>query len=313
MSELEPVLPFRWDITRRNQLGKLIGELELDNDARLEEELYRAASGRDWLSIDRTIPITTWFQRELVRCTARIIAFSDNSDLYFVGRSLESVFDFLSGVLLDTSWAGRLNLLHFSMSDTTEKQVRQMYPQALSSMRRYLAHIELAPGQIAQRERPVAFVDIVATGATFGNLIGLLNNWCAQTNRDWGAVRHKLRLVGLPQRWQTSPKTVRWQQEAEWTGLMEKGAVKNVSIPSALFHYFGAAQSKTTESYSPWRWGDPAVMEPNYSKGTRMALRMAVSLFDEGQTKQARDAFARELSKQPAMQHTWFRELVQEM
>jgi hypothetical protein len=220
------------------------------------------------------------------------------------------MFDFLSGLLFETSWAERLNLLHFSMSGTTDEDVK---PQALKAIKHYLAHAGLEPAKIAQRERPAAFVDIVATGETFGRLIRLLNNWCLQTNRDWAAVRYKLRLVGLPQRTKSSPNTSRWQQRVDWIELIEPGTVKNVSIPSALFHYFGAAQSKTTESYTPWRWGDPSVMEPNYDQRTMLALRMAVSLFDEGRKKEVREAFAKELSKQPAMQNAWFRGLIQEL
>lgn len=307
---METVVPFRWDIAKRSQLGKLLDELEPGWVSEIQAEMYRAASGRDWLSVDHSLHITEWFQRELVRCTARVVAFSDNSDLYFVGRSLESMYDFLSGLLFDTSWRDRLNLLHFSMSRVEEDEVK---PQALNAMKQYMAQIGLAPAKIAQRERPLTLVDIVATGETFGKLVRILKDWCLQTNRDWVAVQHKMRIIGLPQRTKTSPNTRRWQQWVDWISLIEPGNIKNVSVPSALFHYFGAAQSKTTESYTPWRWGDPEVMEPKYDPRTRMALRMAVSLFDEGCKKEVREGFAREMSKQTAMQYAWFRGLAQEL
>ncbi|NLC24613.1 MAG: hypothetical protein GX776_09170 [Oxalobacter sp.] len=40
----------------------------------------------------------------MLPCCARIIAFAGNSDLVFVGRSPESFFDLLSGMLFDTTW-----------------------------------------------------------------------------------------------------------------------------------------------------------------------------------------------------------------
>jgi hypothetical protein len=95
--------------------------------------------------------------------------------------------------------------------------------------------------------------------------------------------------------------------------LLDGGAIKNVSIPAGLFEYVGAAQSKISVSYTPWRWGDPRVLQPNYDLDTRLALRMAVYLFDEGKQKGAKRVFARELRKLPAMEHAWFRALIQEL
>lgn len=43
------------------------------------------------------------FQEQLLVACARVLALCDNSSLYFVGRSPESIFDHLSGLLFDTS------------------------------------------------------------------------------------------------------------------------------------------------------------------------------------------------------------------
>jgi hypothetical protein len=86
--------PFRWNIQRRSEMGGL-----LDGPP---------------------APSYPGFLDDLLPCCARIIGFAGDSDLYFVGRSPESLFDHLSGLLLDSSWADRPRLLHFSMRWTSE-------------------------------------------------------------------------------------------------------------------------------------------------------------------------------------------------
>jgi hypothetical protein len=80
--------PFRWNITRRSQLGGLVE--------------------------GSPPPTYAGFIDDLQQCGARVIALCDNGDLFFVGRSPESLFDHLSGLLFDSSWARRLWLVQFS-------------------------------------------------------------------------------------------------------------------------------------------------------------------------------------------------------
>src|SRR5918997_5672877 len=96
--------PFRWDLTRRNQLGNLI------------------AGERAW-AYDA-------FPDHLLPCCSRVLAFAGDSDLVFIGRSPESIFDHLSGLLFSTSWFDRLELLHFSMRFREESEIRKEYPEA---------------------------------------------------------------------------------------------------------------------------------------------------------------------------------------
>ena len=256
-----------------------------------------------------------WFVTELRRCAARVIAFCDNSDLFFVGRSPDCIFDYLSGLLFDSSWANRLNLLHFSTGALDWQEAFEYYPSGVADadMRQYLTHLGLDPTGLARRERSVAIVDIVATGETFGKLVSFFKDWCVAEGSDWPAVRRKIRIVGLKQRTKTSPNTHRWQQHAEWISLLEARAVKNVSIPMVLFHFLGGGQPKMSKSYHPVWWGDPRVLVPDYDEKTLMALRLALSLFDDGMQKSDRAKFAKELSNQPAMQYSWFRDLLPEV
>ena len=279
--------PFRWDLTRRNQLGGLInGEKAWTYEA---------------------------FSDHLLRCCARVLGLAGDSDLVFVGRSPESIFDHLSGLLLDTTWFDRLELLHFSMRFREESEIRKEYPEAIRAMRSYLRQLELHPEGIATRRRPAAFVDLVLTGDTFGRLITFLRNWAEDIKYDWNAVRRRIRLVGITERTKTSPKTWRWQQHAAWLPLLKRGSVKNVSIPRELWEYLGNYQDKVSHSYTPSRWGDPALSSPSHDDGQLKALRLALELFEQGGVRGRREQFASLLVKEPAMKYGWFRMLVQEI
>jgi hypothetical protein len=279
--------PFRWDLTRRNQLGSLVvGE---------QAESYPA------------------FFDHLLTCCSRVLAFGGDCDLIFVGRSPESVFDHLSGLLFDSSWLDRLELLHFSMRFQEEAAVRQEYPEAIAAMREYLQHLDLHPAGIATKVRPVAFIDLVLTGDTFGRLITFLHNWSNSTGYDWNAVKRRIRLIGITERTKTSPKTWRWQQQSSWVSLLESRSIKNVSIPRALWQYLGNYQYKVSQSYPPSRWGDHELSLPSYSEDQIKAVRLAYELFELGRTKERRKQFVSLLVKEAAMEHEWFRTLVQEI
>lgn len=280
-------IPFRWDLTRRKNLGSLVdGE---------QAESYPA------------------FDDHLLPCCSRVLGFGGDSDLIFVGRSPESIFDHLSGLLFDSSWFDRLELLHFSMRFHDEATVLQEHPESITAMRAYLQHLDLHPAGIATRTRPAAFIDLVATGETFGRLITFLRNWSDSTGFDWNAVKRRIRLIGITEKTKTSPKTWRWQQQASWVSLLESRSIKNVSIPRVLWQYLGNYQYKVSQSYTPSRWGDPELSVPSYSESQIKAVRLAYELFEFGRTKERRKQFVSLLVKEPAMKHEWFRMLVQEI
>lgn len=280
-------LPFRWDLTNRNHLGSLV-----------EGEKAVSYPG---------------FFDDLLCCCSRVLAFAGDSDLIFVGRSPESIFDHLSGLLFDTVWFDRLELLHFSMRFREEQAILQERPKAIAAMRGYLQHCGLHPEDIATRIRPVAFIDLVLSGETFGRLITFLRNWTNEIKYDWNAVNRRIRLIGITEKTKPSPKTWRWQQRTSWISGLQSGSIKNVSIPRVLWEYLGNYQDKVSRSYTPSRWGDPELSLPDYSEQQIKALRLAYDLFEFGRTKVRRQQFVSLLVKEPAMKNQWFRTLVQEI
>lgn len=279
--------PFRWNLTRRDHLGSLI-------------EGERARIYKD-------------FMADLLPCCSRILAFAGDSEMVFVGRSPESIFDYLSGLLFDSSWFERLALLHFSMRFREESKIRDEHPGAVDSMREYLRHLGLHPEAIATKNRPVAFIDLVLSGDTFGRLVTFLFNWSNEIGYDWKAVKRRIRIIGITERRKTSPNTRRWQQHSDWISLLGTRAVKNVSIPIEFWRYLGDYQQKVSESYTPPRWGDPVLASPGYSPDQLMALRLAFDLFELGRTKENREELVSMLTRETAMKQEWFRNLVAEL
>ncbi|HSE36721.1 MAG TPA: hypothetical protein VLG74_05405 [Blastocatellia bacterium] len=194
-----------------------------------------------------------------------------------------------------------------------EADIKQKYPIAIAAMRDYLRLLTLDPPTLLRRVRSVSFVDLVLSGETFKGLISVLHNWSKESLVEWGAVSRKIRLIGITERTKTSPKTWRWQQHANWTKILQRGSIKNVSIPDDLWRYLGDYQFKVTRSFTPARWPHPDSGRPSYSDEQLKALRLAYDLFEYGTTRERRLELATHMAREPAMKFKWFRNLALEL
>lgn len=278
-----PSPPFRWDVTKRHQLGRLIAGWQPN----IKEE----------------------FLSELLLCSARVLAFSDDGELHFVGRSLDSLFDLLSGLLARTSWENRLHLLPVSLRFDREAMRESLTVQML---RGYLDSLWLAPRQVASRERPAVLVDIVSTGQTFGELIGTWHTWASEAGLPWEQVRAKIRLIGITQRSKTSPNTHRWQQHVPWASLLRPRAIKNVSVPPWFWEEL-TERPKITRSFRPKAWTDPGNAHPSRDVEALDGLREALFFYETGRMAETRERFAALLADTPGMSASWFRSLLHEL
>jgi hypothetical protein len=280
-------LPFRWNLARQEQLGRLV---------------------------DAGGPPPPDFLPEIQQCCVRILARAGNADLFFVGRSPENMFDYLSGILAGTSWANRCSLINISMRLWSLHDVRNISPGTLPAIYAQLAAAGLTPDLIRRRAYPVALVDLVLDGFTFGNLVDLWLDWARNEGIDPAAVRRRLRFVGITERKKTSPKTWRWQQHAAWTGQFRPGMIKNISIGDDLWWYLADDQPKVQASNPPWRWAADTRAEPIHNPKALEALQLALNLYRLGQSQEHRRAFARLMAReQTAMRSAWFRTMAGEI
>ena len=278
--------PFRWNIARREQLGKLIADIPHRN-----------------LNRDGFLP-------DLRRVAARVLAFADNADLVFIGRTPENLFDYLSGAFAGVDDAPALHLVQFSLRWAGDGGVRALAPDKLDGFFAYLTEAKLDAARIARAAAPLALVDFVAHGGTMQNFVELLELQAERQGADWNAVQRRLRIIGLRVRTHNSPNTWRWQQHQDWLHRIPDTVIKNVSAPGRLLYYIANTQDKVTHSFHPGLWDldkDPA---SEASNAQRTALAFAVQLYDAGQSRDERNRLAAEIAALPEMKQAATRRLV---
>ncbi|MDG4765420.1 hypothetical protein O7632_15140 [Solwaraspora sp. WMMD406] len=240
-------MPFRWDLVTPDQLGTLL---------------------------DGAVPPSLWFLDELVTCTGKVLARSGNGDLYFVGRSLDSMFDLLGGVLAGPVGVQRLHRLPLSFqrpavrSGSRRWRRRPLTRAEVAQGRRFLDAVGLTPRALARRDRPAVLVDVVHRGGTFTELFTLL--------RDW---------------------------------MLPAAAVTNVSLDPSVWSHFGDHQVKLTRSLYPDRWLAEDT-GPGRGERTRQALAEAAALVAYGRSWAGRHAVARAIGRDHALAQPWLRTLV---
>jgi hypothetical protein len=280
-------LPFRWKLAGRPRLGSL-----LDGE---REHAYRG------------------FYEDLRECCVRVVASAADGDLVFVGRSPESIFDYLTGVLSGTSWSDRAVLLNFSMRYEAVEELARTEPQAVAAIRYQLAALGLSPSQIAGSARPKVFVDLVYRGSTFGHLLGLLEHWAADIRVDVAAVRRRIRFLGITDRTKNSPNTWRWYQQVEWARRLPRSALRSISIPYGLWTYLGDSQKKVARWHPPARWSAEDAALPPRDEDALKALRLAHRIHERGRERAERSRFAAELAAQRQLREPSVRRLVLEL
>jgi hypothetical protein len=277
--------PFRWDLSRREQLPRLI----LANDD----------LGEDWFA----------FEAELRTCAAKVIAAAGDTDWVFVGRSPEHLFDYLSGAFQGIAGAPSLTLLLFSLRGNIET-VAQENPRALAALGSYFANERLDPNAIAAYGKAVTFIDVVDTGSTFRNLARCLQLWSSQQRCDWNAVQRRIRFLGLTARQKTSPKTWRWQQHQDWLRELPDAEVRNVSMPFWLARWMTSVLEKVTPSHTVDRWALIRGGRRKWSRERHIALKTACRLYDLGDTRSERLALAAKITRHADMSDPWLRSIV---
>jgi hypothetical protein len=286
-NELEVNLPYRWDLVTPEQLGTLMpADAEPD----------------------------VWFLDELVECAAKVVARGGNGDLFFVGRSLDSMYDLLCGAFEDTVDAPRLERLPLSFAlrmikvDGGRRSERLTYPHVLRA-RYVLKDLGLSPYHLARRHRPVTFVDVVHGGGTFTELYTIIRGWIAAEREPWPVIRQKLRFVGVTARGDSGPKQWRWQQHTEWTAELPARAVRNVALRYGVWSYLADTQPKLTRTFPVADWFSDCA-GPRRGETLGPALAQAIAIVGKGRDRDVRRSLARAMASEPAMAQRWLRSLV---
>lgn len=276
---------FRWNIARREQLGRLVdGE---------------PASA------------VTHILEHVRHCSARVIAMAGDARLIFVGRSPDALFDYLTGTFANTSWARRIALLNLSLR-SSDRGWADLAPAARDAMREQFVAVGLDPTSIATGPYPVALIDLIYSGETFGKLFELLFDWCRVLPLDERAVRRRLRVVGITWPYDHDGKPPSWRT-LDWARRFRPGALKSVSVPWWFWSELGNSERKVSRTNPPELWGDPVMARPPRHARHVEGLRVARALYELGRSRAERDGLSAALAEQPAMRHVWCRVLRAEL
>lgn len=277
--------PFRWNIKKREQLGRL-----LDVEAECAYENY---------------------EDHLSDCAAKVVARSSDKRIIFIGRSPENIFDYLSGVFQGTSHEKKIDILNISNRFREIDDIKKKFPGAYDFLKEHFIEMGVSPKQIVSEHNGVCFSDLVAWGGTFQRLFEFIQAWCFEENHDFPAIVSKLSFVGITQRTKNSPNTWRWQQNADWVKGHNKLTIKNVSIQRELWDYLGNRQVKVAKTNSPERWGSEDVVLPPREEGNLQALKQARQIYLLG--LEQKRAFAEKLAFTHEFREAWLRSLVNEL
>lgn len=277
--------PFRWSIAKREQLGTLIEQAG---------------------TVD---PRADGVLREVRRASARIIAFADDANLAFIGRTPENFFDYLSGVFEGIDDAPSLHLLQFSLRWAGPNGLSSIDPEKLDGFFAYLKEECVDAATISSADKPLALVDFIAYGGTMENFVSLLHMQAKRDGIDWNAVQRRLRIIGLRVQTHNSPNTWRWQQHQTWLDMIPDTKIKNVSAPASLLFHLANDQPKVTYSFHPGRWGQDEELRRTITEDQIKALALAAGLYDAGKDRNERTRLAGLITSTPEMRQPATRRL----
>ncbi|MBY0549046.1 MAG: hypothetical protein K2W95_17365 [Candidatus Obscuribacterales bacterium] len=316
--------PFRWNLQNRRSLDAMIATylapapIKVPAPQTGNQKLVVRAQKKANMALQQSIELNAdlkralkkekRFSEDLLACCARIMALGSEYDLYFVGRSAESIFDHLSGLLFATTFKDRLMLVQLSLRFYSDQRI--IWRKALPALKKYFTALKLDPASLMRRRRPVAFVDLVYSGETFFNLCDFLKDWAEESGIPWTSVKPNIKLIGIVERRHTSPNTWRWQQQPEWANMLDSTSIKNISVVPDFWGYLGNDQKKTTASFTFELWGHHKASTPIRTTSTIMGLQSALYWFEEGQSPERRERFAEIVCEQPEMKIESLRKIV---
>lgn len=280
---------FRWDITRPEQLGRLV---DIEPPV---QPAYR---------VDPT-PDFGVFADEVRRCCARVIAAAGDSQLVFIGRSPESLFDYLSGAFAETRWARRLAMLNVSFR-SCDGHWSDLDAAARTAIAEQFRSVGLNPLGIVSSRRPIALIDLICSGDTFERLTTLLATWAAAEGIDERAIWRRVRIVGITRYYPPDIAPTSWKR-LEWAVRFRPRALEGISVPDWFWTYLGDDQLKVSRSNPSWCWADPSMTRPPREPERGAALRVASALYQRARGRAERDALIADLAEHAAMRHAWYR------
>jgi hypothetical protein len=252
-------IPFRWNIANKSELGQL-----LNPDYVLKKYLLE----------------------DLRLCVGKIIKYTQDCHLVFVGRSLDSAYDYLSGFYLGSKPKDYLKHLNISLYGQSIEEIGRKDPQSIEELKKHFSQLKLDPHSIKKSIHKIYFVDVVYYGGTYTEIFNFIERWSKEVNEHVSAVINKIGFIGITSRTKNSPNTWRWHQHKDWPQKLSKNGLKNISVDRGYWDYIGNTQSKLTRSNRPNNWLHKPIEKPEYDEKTLTAINEAYYLYQIAQTNE---------------------------
>lgn len=281
MSDNHDAIPFRWQVNNKSALGKLL---------------------------DENFTYDSVYHTDLQQLTASILAFSDDAQLCFVGRSLDNVYDYLSGLYANTPRENDNTCLNISLWGLSLKKIEKQHPNSIQLLKNHCDALSLNPKDILQNNRPTCIVDVVCEGGTYEEIYHFYIEWAGALGINIKDFAKKLRFIGVTARGKNSPNAWRWQQHYEWTSNLKAQQIKNVSVDGRYWSHIADIQVKSTNSNQPKNWSIKSA--PNYAEANIAGLNEAYFLYHLATQTKERQTFITLLNqKTDAQKQDWLRKL----
>lgn len=254
--------PFRWNLTKQEQLGNL-------------------------LNGGRATAYTGFFE-DLLECATKVVSAANPKVFVFVGRSPESIYDFLTGVYESTPDEKKLVHLNISNRFKSIKQIKGDLPFSYEGLKSHFRDLGLSPNNIVHNKSGICFIDLVYSGGTYEQLFSFLEDWCKNDKVDFNAMKKEISFLGITSRTRNSPNTWRWQQHAKWVNENPQVSISNVSVSATFWSYLGDHQDKVEPANSPEKRGNDSMLFPSRDEKNLKALRFAFDIYTLGKEKRHR-------------------------
>jgi hypothetical protein len=129
---------------------------------------------------------------KIAKMAGQVINNCENGHIYFVGRSLEILYDTLMSLFNNLpEWQDKIAVLPLSMKDYIDDHA------ALVGLAEHLERHKMDPKSIIGRSRKTILVDVVYAGRTFHNLYDLYREWAQQEGIDPESLFLKLKIIAF--------------------------------------------------------------------------------------------------------------------
>lgn len=298
---------FRWNIKRSEQLPR--EEVEFINKLpsgywffNKNEINYIHADSKN------TIYVYPEFEEELIQTIAQILSNIRNGEMFFIGRSPEHIYDFLSGALEHIPvYHNKLHLVNISIrrayDNTGYDGLEEKQKIAICQ---YLSKSGLHPKNIIQRKQRTCLIDFVHSGWTFDNLTNFLEKWCIEEKLSVKDMKMKIEFIIIEDETKEGKFIYnKYVNEHGWG----RNSLHRIYVKKRFWKACGDDLPKVTNSYTTNIWGEE--LEVDHSLDRLIGIQFAKKMYELGKSLKGRKMLAKEMSKIGyAMRYTWYRSLV---